>query len=67
MEIRNLRSRLIDGMSYDSDSRQLTLYFTDGHIAKFTDVPEGVVLGLEIAKSPGSYYMTQIRDIYSRA
>jgi len=66
MEIKPIRSKLIEGLSYDAHSRQLALYFTDGHRATFADVPEGVVLGLEIAQSPGSYYMTQIRDVYSR-
>ncbi|MGO4439989.1 KTSC domain-containing protein [Rhizobium sp. RAF56] len=66
MEIKPIQSKLIEGLSYDPESRQLALYFTDGHRATFAEVPEGVVLGLEIANSPGSYYMTQIRDVYAR-
>ena len=66
MEMKPIRSKLIDALSYDPQSRELTLYFADGHVGKFADVPEGVVLGLEIARSPGGYYMSQIRDIYPR-
>jgi hypothetical protein len=64
--MKSLQSKLIEGLNYHRETRQLTIYFIDGHIAQFIGVPEGVVLGLEIAASPGDYYMSQIRTTYPR-
>ncbi|TCL74007.1 KTSC domain-containing protein [Rhizobium sp. BK251] len=67
LELKPLKSTLIEAIAYDRDSRRLTVYFMDGHVGQFLHVPEGVVLGLELAASPGSFYVSEIRDKYERA
>lgn len=60
METR-LQSKLIEAIDYERETRHLTLYLTNGQRRYYEDVPEGVVVGLTAAASPGDFYMSQIR------
>ncbi len=60
METR-LQSKLIEAIDYQRETRHLTLYLTNGQRRYYEDVPEGIVVGLTAAASPGDFYMSQIR------
>ncbi|QWW66917.1 KTSC domain-containing protein [Rhizobium sp. WYJ-E13] len=60
METR-LQSKLIEAIDYKRETRHLTLYLTNGQRRHYEDVPEGIVVGLAAAASPGDFYMSQIR------
>lgn len=59
-----LKSKMIDAVEYDPVSQRLTAYFANGQLRKLEGVPEGVVVGLATAASPGDYYMSEIRGKY---
>jgi len=67
LEPRPVKSKLIEAIAYDETDRRLTVFFVDGHVSQFDGVPKGVVVGLELAASPGDYYMSEIRTVYPRS
>ncbi|SFB50985.1 KTSC domain-containing protein [Rhizobium sp. NFR07] len=56
-----LKSRLIDTVSYDEDNQVLRLFLANGTLREFIGVPKPTVDLLASAKSPGEFYMTNIR------
>jgi hypothetical protein len=59
-----LNSRLIDTVSYDEDNQVLRLFLANGTLREFIGVPKPMVELLASAKSPGEFYMTNIRGKY---
>ena len=53
MEIKPIQSKLIEGLSYDPESRQLALYFTDGHRATFGKFPKAWCWASKSQTPPG--------------
>lgn len=60
-----LSSSALASASYDPDSEQLTVIFTNGRSYDFEGVPASVVEGLKHAGSAGTYFNTQIKGVYS--
>jgi hypothetical protein len=59
-----LNSKLIDTVSYDEDNQFLRLFLANGTLREFVGVPKPTVELLASAKSPGVFYMTNIRGKY---
>lgn len=59
-----LRSRLIDSVFYDEDTKFLRIFMTNGTLREFVHVPKPTVVSLASAKSPGEFYMAEIRGKY---
>ena len=57
-----LQSRLIVGLSYDDETRSLTLYFRSGQLRQVAEVPREIVDALVDAPSAGKFYIDNIRD-----
>ncbi|MGV2181478.1 KTSC domain-containing protein [Rhizobium rhizogenes] len=66
MEYYSLRSSLVRNILYDENAGNLDLFFVNGEIRCFSDVPKDVIRKLTQSKSPGRYYMRAIRDKYPR-
>ncbi|WP_407673775.1 KTSC domain-containing protein [Parasphingorhabdus litoris] len=61
-----LNSRAIRGVSYDSNTATLTIWFTSGEQGyDYYNVPAHVYDGLLKASSHGSYFNHYIRDQYA--
>lgn len=67
MAIVNVRSKLIEAIDYDEDERNLTIFLYNGERRSYAGVSKGQVVGLTLAASPGTYYMTEIRGKYPSA
>ena len=59
-----LTSSAISGLSYDDETRELTLTFVRGGSYTYSGVPAGVVTELIAARSPGRYYLNNIKARY---
>lgn len=58
-------SKLIGRAEYDSELEELTVSFSKtGDTWKYLGVPQLEVNSMEHATSPGSYFLTRIRDKY---
>lgn len=60
-----VKSKLIEGASYDQITRVLTLHLTTGQRREYVDVPSGVLDELVGARSPGSYYTQEIKPKFT--
>jgi hypothetical protein len=56
-----LKSKLIEIVSYDEQTEFLRLFLANGALREFVGVPKPTVELLTSAKSPGDYYMANIR------
>ena len=63
---KTFQSRLIDAIRYDDETRHLRVYLKSGQLRDYEDVPKGVVVGLGLAASPGSFFNSEIRGKYSQ-
>jgi len=57
-------STVIRHFAHDPATRQLTVTFTTGRIYVYEDVPDAVAAGLRAAGSKGSFFNSQIRNVY---
>ena len=55
----------IAAVSYDADSKTLTVDFLDGDSYEYANVPQSVAIGLAAAPSPGRYFYQHIRNLYA--
>ncbi|WFS03328.1 KTSC domain-containing protein [Rhizobium tumorigenes] len=62
-----LKSKLIDGVSYDEESHRLLLFMVNGHRREYVDVPLYVYTDLLATKSPGTYYTRLIKPKFAAA
>ncbi len=62
----HVKSSLIEAVRYDDGSRRLDVHFLNGEVRYFGVVPAEVVKALVAAKSPGRFYMDEIRNVYPR-
>lgn len=60
-----LRSTAIASARYSAETRELDLFFTNGKMYTYTDVPPEIADGLEHADSAGAYFHANIKDQYS--
>ena len=60
-----LASSNLDACSYDVESGTLRIRFKSGRTYSYKDVPPDVASGLEQASSPGSYFNSSIKGVYS--
>lgn len=60
----NLNSSSLQSASYDTDSRVLTIVFNGGRPYTYDDVPEGVYDRLVTSASPGSFFHSNIKNVY---
>ncbi|MDE1155799.1 MAG: KTSC domain-containing protein [Acidobacteriaceae bacterium] len=65
--MQRLRSKLIDGFTYDEDTKKLTLWMANGQRRVFVDVPYYVADDLQASSSPGSYYKKLIKRKFPAA
>ena len=59
-----LESSAIDAARYRSDSEELDIRFTNGHIYRYAEVPGAILRRLVEAESAGEYFNLAIRDSY---
>jgi hypothetical protein len=59
-----LSSSLIARIGYAEEERVLKIWFRDGPLYCYFDVPEGVFEGLAAAESPGRFYNRQVKARY---
>lgn len=65
IETRITRSRAIDLVQYDPETKRLWISFTSGNQKyEYRNVPEHIHAGLIKATSVGGYYDDHIRDRY---
>ena len=55
----------IAAVSYDADSKTLTVDFLDGDSYEYANVPESVANGFGTAPSPGRYFYQHVRNLYA--
>lgn len=67
MEQIRVNSRVIKSMFYDYARNELTLNFRNGKVRRLADVPVAQVEGLAKARSPGDYYLVNLRGKYPTA
>lgn len=60
-----LSSSAILSATYDDENEELSLTFSNGGTYDYRGVPKEVFDGLTQASSPGKYFHSQIKDIYS--
>ena len=60
-----LNSSFLSSATYDDDTQALTLNFTKSGSYTFQGVPPDVYEGLTTAQSPGQFYHTNIKGIYT--
>lgn len=58
------RSTHIAQVTYDSDTRDMNITFSDGSEYRYMSVPVGVFQGIQNAPSAGSYFHRVIKDRY---
>lgn len=61
-----VKSRIISFLAYDQERRRLQIEFRSGAVRVFVGVPLRIVNALVNAKSPGSYYIDNIRTNFER-
>lgn len=64
MAMISVQSKLIEAIDYDEIERNLTIFLYNGERRAYAGVSKGQVIGLTVAASPGTYYMTEIRGKY---
>ena len=64
MRAAKLSSSLISRIGYDEADRLLKVWFRDGPLYCYFDVPEGVFEGLRNADSPGRFYNARVKGAY---
>ena len=64
MRAAKLSSSLIGRIGYDPDERLLKVWFREGPLYCYFDVPEGVFEALRDADSPGRFYNARIKGLY---
>ena len=60
-----LLSSNLASVSYDPESREMTIAFKSGAVYHYADVDEGTYDGLLAAPSPGKFFASEIRDAFS--
>ena len=61
----SLRSTALASCSYDEDRATLDISFVNGRNYTYTAVPREVFEGLISAASPGRYFFTAIKGVYT--
>lgn len=56
-----LVSKMIDAIDYDDETTELKVFLSNGQQRHISGIPPGLVRGFVLAKSPGDFYITQIR------
>ena len=64
MRAAKLSSSLISRIGYDPDERQLKVWFRDGPLYCYFDVPERLFDELKSAQSPGRFYNARIKGCF---
>ncbi len=64
MQLLTVESRALHAIGYDAEKRVLEVIFNSGRIYQFVNVPAEDYAGLAAAPSKGSYFNTNIRDVY---
>jgi hypothetical protein len=64
MKRESLSSANLASVGYDEALQSLEIEFRNGHIYAYFDVPADVYQGLLDAGSPGSFFVSTIRDRY---
>jgi hypothetical protein len=59
-----LKSSNLDSAEYDAETRQMTIRFKGGTVYTYEDVDQATYDGLMTAPSPGSYFVSKIRDVF---
>ena len=62
MTIIDIKSKLIDAVDYKEEEKLLTVFLSNGQRRELYDVSKGKFLGLVVARSPGAYYMSELRQ-----
>lgn len=60
-----VRSSNIASVAYDAATSTLEVEFTNGGTYQYAGVPQRLVDGLLVSKSPGSFFHQQIRNAYT--
>ncbi len=60
-----LTSSNLSAYEYDPDRRLLRIRFRSGRTYQYDDVPSQVVLDLEAASSPGSFFSASIKNSFA--
>lgn len=58
-------SKCLDYATYDPESKELIIEFTNGRCYKYENVPHNVYDALVAAKSAGRFFNKSIRDVYN--
>lgn len=61
----HLSSSAILSATYDDETEDLSLTFSNGQTYDYHDVPQEVFDGLQAASSAGRFWHANIKDIYS--
>lgn len=59
------KSSIIDRLSYDKVKCELTIFFENGNVYYYKNVPLNVVKGFSKTKSVGSYFVSNIKGKYA--
>lgn len=62
-----LVSSNLSGYEYDAASQVLSIRFTSGRTYRYGSVPQTVADGLGTADSPGRYFNSSIKNVFSEA
>ncbi|MEO8677419.1 MAG: KTSC domain-containing protein [Vicinamibacterales bacterium] len=65
MERRAVQSSMIRSWAFDEPSGILELEFTNGRIYQYTNVPEFLAKGFDVAASKGQYFQSRIDGRYA--
>jgi KTSC domain len=65
METRPVRSTAIASAGYDPDIKRMEITFISGHSYTYDNVPAEVFEELVGAGSPGQYYASNIKGVYT--
>jgi len=60
-----LASSNLSACRYDADGRVLQIRFRSGRTYDYKDVPEDLAEGLKQADSPGQYFNSNIKGVFS--
>lgn len=55
------KSSNLDQITYDQETKLMTIVFKSGGAWEYSGVPNEVYLGLQHAPSPGSYFFRHVR------
>lgn len=64
---KELKSKLIDGVFYSTETQRLTVHLANGHRREYVDVPQAVYEGLLTARSAGEFYKSEIKPNFKLA